>query len=51
MALIGGIINLRSFFTHQDSGCEVVDDKKRKTIFKKIKKFTYFHFVLEKKMI
>ncbi len=40
VALIGGIINLRSFFTHQDSGCEVVDDKKRKTIFKKIKKFT-----------
>ena len=40
VALIGGIVNLRSFFTHQDSGCEVVDDKKRKTIFKKIKKFT-----------
>ena len=40
VALIGGVINLRSFFTHQDSGCEVVDDKKRKTIFKKIKKFT-----------
>lgn len=40
VALVGGIINLRSFFTHQDSGCEVVDDKKRKNIFKKIKKFT-----------
>lgn len=40
VALVGGIINLRSFFIHQDSGCEVVDDKKRKTIFKKIKKFT-----------
>ena len=40
VALVGGIINLRSFFIHQDSGCEVVDEKKRKTIFKKIKKFT-----------
>lgn len=40
VALIGGIINLKSFLTSQDSGCEVVDDKKRKKIFKKIRKFT-----------
>lgn len=40
IALIGGIINLRSYIKSKDSGCEVVDDKKRKTIFKKIRKFT-----------
>jgi len=40
IALIGAIINLRSYFTSKDSGCEVVDDKKRKKIFQKIRKFT-----------
>ena len=40
VALIGGVINLRSFIKSNDSGCEVVDDKKRKTIFKKIREFT-----------
>ncbi|MBR2828751.1 MAG: hypothetical protein IKE70_05920 [Bacilli bacterium] len=40
ISLIGGIWNLRSFFKSQDSGCEVVDDKKRKNIIKKIRKFT-----------
>ncbi len=40
ISLIGGIIQLRSFFRHSESGCEVVDDKKRKNIFKKIRKFT-----------
>ena len=40
VALIGGILNLKSFFKTQDSGCEVVDDKKRKSILKKIRKFT-----------
>lgn len=40
VALIGGIINIKSFLTSQDSGCEVVDEKKRKKIFKKIRKFT-----------
>ena len=41
IALIGAFINLRSYIrTKDDSGCEVVDDKKRKTIFKKIRKFT-----------
>ena len=40
IALIGAGVNLRSFIKSKDSGCEVVDDKKRKKIFKKIKKFT-----------
>ena len=40
IAIIGGIINLRSFKNAKDSGCEIVDDKKRKKIFTKIKKFT-----------
>ena len=44
VALIGGIINLRSYWNSikedNSSGCEVVDDKKRKKIFSKIKKFT-----------
>lgn len=41
VALIGAFINLRSFIRSNDSGCEVVDDKKRKTIFKRIRKFTH----------
>ncbi len=41
VALIGAIINIRSYLKSNDSGCEVVDDKKRKTIFKKIRKFTH----------
>ncbi len=42
VALIGGFINLRSFVRSRDNGgCEVVDDKKRKTIFKKIRRFTH----------
>ena len=40
VALVGGFFQLKSFFQHSDSGCEVVDDKKRKTILKKIRKFT-----------
>lgn len=42
VALIGGLINIRSYIKSigQDSGCTVVDDKKRKKIFGKIKKFT-----------
>lgn len=41
IALIGAFINLRSYIrTRDESGCEVVDDKRRKTIFKKIRKFT-----------
>jgi len=40
VALIGASANLVSFFKSQDSGCTVVDDKKRKNVFKKIRKFT-----------
>ena len=44
VALIGGAINVRSYINSMskkdDSGCEVVDDKKRKKIFERIKKFT-----------
>ena len=41
IAIIGAIINLKSFITTKDeSGCDVVDEKKRKQIFTKIKKFT-----------
>ena len=39
VALGGGIYNIYKFFTSKDSGCDVVDDKKRKTIFGRIKKF------------
>ncbi len=41
VALVGGLINLRSYIRERkESGCEVVDEKKRKKIFSKIKKFT-----------
>ena len=43
VALIGGTINLRSYIKsikQKDSGCEVVDSKKRKKIIEKVKKFT-----------
>ncbi len=40
IALIGAIINIRSYIKSNDSGCEVVDDKKRKKMFQKIRKFT-----------
>ena len=40
VAIIGGIINLVNYFKHQDSGCSVVDEKKRKSVFSRIKKFT-----------
>ena len=39
VALGGGVYNIYKFFTSKDSGCDVVDDKKRKTIFSRIKKF------------
>lgn len=40
IALIGGLINLKSYYNErkEDSGCEIVDDKKRKSIFKRVKK-------------
>ncbi len=40
VGIIGGLINLRSYFKSNDSGCNVVDNKKRKKIFASIKKFT-----------
>ena len=41
VALIGAIINIRSYIkSRKTNGCEVVDDKRRKNIFNKIKKFT-----------
>lgn len=42
IALIGALINLRSFYNsiRKGSGCEVVNDKKRKKIFGNIKKIT-----------
>ena len=40
IAIVGSIINLRAFFKSNDSGCEVVDDKKRKKVISKIKDFT-----------
>lgn len=40
IAIGGGIINLVNFFKQKDSGCTVVDDKKRKSVFARIKKFT-----------
>ena len=39
VALIGGIINLKSVLD-KNSGCKVVDDKKREKIFSKVKMFT-----------
>ena len=42
-AVVGGVWNLRSYLRSrkQDGGCEVVDDKRRKKIFSRIKKFTH----------
>lgn len=41
VSLVGAFINLREFIMSRDNGgCNVVDDKKRKIIFKKIRKFT-----------
>lgn len=40
IALVAGIINLNSYFKANESGCNVVDSKKRKRIIDYIKKFT-----------
>lgn len=40
VALIAGTINLVRYFKKEEDACDVVDDKKRKKIFAKIKKFT-----------
>lgn len=40
IALGGGIFNIYNYFKHHDSGCSVVDQKKRKSVFERIRKFT-----------
>ena len=42
VAITGGSINFRSYLKarKKDSGCEIVDDKKRKKMFDRIRKFT-----------
>jgi thiol-disulfide isomerase/thioredoxin len=40
VSLTGGYLNLKSYVKTKDTGCEVVDEKKRKKIFTKIKSFT-----------
>lgn len=41
IALIGGIINLRSYIkSRKETGCEIVDNKKRTKLFNKIKDIT-----------
>ena len=40
VALIGGLINLRSYFNTKNDGCHVVKKEKRNKILTKIKKFT-----------
>lgn len=40
VAIVGGIINLNSYLKTPKDGCHVVDEKKRKKYFTKIKKFT-----------
>lgn len=40
VALIGALVNLKSFIKSNDSGCTVTSDNKRKKIFVKIKKIT-----------
>lgn len=40
VALIGGFINIRSYLKTKNDGCHIVDDKKRKKYFTKIKEFT-----------
>ena len=41
VAITGGVINLRSYIkTRKESGCDIIDEKKRTKVFNKIKKFT-----------
>jgi len=41
IAVIGGSINLKEYFTKKDDGCKVVGGDKKKQIFDRIKKFTH----------
>jgi len=40
-AIVAAIFNIKKFFTSKDSGCSVTNDRKRKSILEKIKKFTH----------
>ncbi|NLD78881.1 MAG: hypothetical protein GX641_00895 [Mollicutes bacterium] len=40
IALIGGVWNLKAFFTNKEDGCEVVSEKKRSKVLNKIKYIT-----------
>ena len=42
IAVAGGVVNLYNYFKSRktDGGCSVVDEKKRKSVFSRIKKFT-----------
>lgn len=40
VAIIGGIVNLNSYLKTPKDGCTVIDEKKRKKYFTRIKKFT-----------
>lgn len=40
VALIGGLVNIRSYIKTKNDGCHIVDEGKRKKYFTKIKKFT-----------
>ncbi len=40
IAIIGAILNIKSYLNSKVQGCQVIDDSKRKKIFDNIKKFT-----------
>ncbi|MDD3048387.1 MAG: hypothetical protein PHQ89_00125 [Bacilli bacterium] len=40
VAIIGGIINIRTAIKNKDGGCDIVEEKKRTKIFDKVRKFT-----------
>lgn len=40
VALIGAFINIKAFITTDEDGCTVVNDKKRKPILERVKKYT-----------
>lgn len=40
-AIVAAVFNIRKFFISKDSGCTVTNDKKRRNILEKIKKFTH----------
>jgi cytochrome c biogenesis protein CcdA len=40
VAVIGGMVNIKSYLNSKNDGCEVVDDQRRIKLFDRIKKFT-----------